>query len=274
MSNTFNINRFGKYWLYDLKMGWKRYGFGFLFMSIFPIIYYLLGAIFVVLFSKEHNLSDYHGIEFAGRAIAFAIASGVLVLSFPKGVYGLVTDKEKGSAWLMLPASRLEKFIAMMLNCLVVAPIIFIALYLASDAILTAFDPQMGDPLVITGQKFNQGVFSTGYVQISSFAFLTLVWVSLIEYMSIFLTGAAYFKKHKVIFTILVLIVLQTIFSWIIMLIFNFGTNNFEPAWLHKISITEQGFVNFLNWCTNISLIVILAITSTLIWFRLKKLQH
>lgn len=124
MSNTFNINRFGKYWLYDLKMAWKRYGFGFLYMSIFPIIYYILGAIFIILFSKEHNLSDYHGIEFAGRAIAFGIASGVLVLSYPKGVYGLVTDKEKGSAWLMLPASRLEKFTAMMLNCLVIVPII------------------------------------------------------------------------------------------------------------------------------------------------------
>ena len=135
MSNSFNISRFGKYWLYDLKMAWKRFGFGFMFTSIFPIIYYILGAILVVLFSKEHNLSDYHGIEFAGRALAFGIACAVLVLSFPKGVYGLVTDKEKGSAWLMLPASRLEKFITMILNCLVIAPIIFIALYLASDAI-------------------------------------------------------------------------------------------------------------------------------------------
>ena len=273
MSNTFNINRFGKYWLYDLKMAWKRYGFGFMFMSIFPIIYYILGAIFIILFSKEHNLSDYHGIEFAGRAIAFGIASGVLVLSYPKGVYGLVTDKEKGSAWLMLPASRLEKFTAMMLNCLVIAPIIFLALYLASDAILTAFDPQMGDPLAITGHKFSQGVFSTSYenIQISSFAFLTLVLISLIEYLSIFLTGAVYFKKHKVLFTILILMGLQTFFSWIIMML---GMSNAEPSWLENINPTTQDFVNLLNWLTNIGLIVILAITGTMIWLRLKKLQH
>ena len=239
MSNTFNINRFGKYWLYDLKMAWKRYGFGFLYMSIFPIIYYILGAIFIILFSKEHNLSDYHGIEFAGRAIAFGIASGVLVLSYPKGVYGLVTDKEKGSAWLMLPA----------------------------------FDPQMGDPLAITGQKFSQGVFSTSYgnIQISSFAFLTLVLISLIEYLSIFLTGATYFKKHKVLFTILILLGIQTILSWIIMMI---GISNAEPRWLEKINPSTQDFVNLLNWLTNIGLIVILAITGTMIWLRLKKLQH
>ena len=273
MSNSFNISRFGKYWLYDLKMAWKRFGFGFMFTSIFPIIYYILGAILVVLFSKEHNLSDYHGIEFAGRAIAFGIASGVLVLSYPKGVYGLVTDKEKGSAWLMLPASRLEKFTAMMLNCLVIVPIIFIALYLASDAILTAFDPQMGDPLAITGQKFSQGVFSTSYgnIQISSFAFLTLVLISLIEYLSIFLTGATYFKKHKVLFTILILLGIQTILSWIIMMI---GISNAEPRWLEKINPSTQDFVNLLNWLTNIGLIVILAITGTMIWLRLKKLQH
>lgn len=254
-------------------MAWKKFGFGFLFMSLFPIVYYILGAILVVLFGKEHNLSDYHGIEFPGRVLAFGIACFIITLSFPKGVYGHVTDKDKGGAWLMLPSSRLEKFIAMMLNCLVIAPTVFMTIYLASDAILTVFDPKMGDPIAITGQKFSQGVFSTGYgdIQISLFASLMLVLVSLIGNMSPFLTGAVYFKKHKILFTILILLGLQTILSWMIMMI---GMSAHDSEWLEDISITAQDFVNFLNWGTNVTLIVILSITGTMIWFRLKKLQH
>ncbi|MCI2107788.1 MAG: hypothetical protein LKJ95_03655 [Bacteroidales bacterium] len=274
MSNTFDINRFGKYLLYDMKMAWKRYGYGFLFMSFFPIVNYIFGAIFFILFSEDHNLSDYHGIEFTERAIIFGIACVILVLSMPKGVYGHVTDKEKGSSWLMLPASRLEKFTAMMLNCLVIAPLIFLGLYLATDATLTAIDPQMGDPLAIAGHKFSGGVFSPGNsgIQISSFAFAALVFISLIENLSVFLTGAVYFKKNKVLFTILILTGLQTIFSWIIMIL---GMSADDlPMWLESFNPTAQDFVNFLNWGTNISLVITLCITGSLIWMRLKKLQH
>ena len=52
------------------------------------------------------------------------------------------------------------------------------------------------------------------------------------------------------------------------------GISNAEPRWLEKINPSTQDFVNLLNWLTNIGLIVILAITGTMIWLRLKKLQH
>jgi hypothetical protein len=271
MSNTFNIKRFGRYWVYDLKMAWKRYGYGFLFISLFPIVFYILGALFHVIFGSGHNLSDYHGIDFDVRITTFIIAWYILVMTFPRSVYGHVTNKEIGSAWLMLPASRLEKFISMMVNCLLIIPIVFTALYLGSDAMMTAIEPQMGKPIALAAIHYNKGIIdgamAVDSIQISSFALIVLVLISIIQEMAIFLTGAVYFKRHKILMTILVLLGLYIILIWIITTL---STQNIIGA----DQITAQGFADFLNWIINIWTVLILAVTGTMIWFRLKKLQH
>jgi hypothetical protein len=279
MSNTFNIKRFGRYWVYDLKMAWKRYGYGFLFTSLFPIVFYILGAIFHVLFGSGHNLSDYHGIDFDVRIITFIIAWFILVLTFPKSVYGHVTNKEIGSAWLMLPASRLEKFISMMVNCLLIIPIVFLALYFGSDALMTAIEPQMGKPIALAAIHYYnsgnlEGATAMSSIQISSFAFIVLILISILQYMAIFLTGAVYFRRRKILMTILVLIGLQIILIWIINIKIFFGGSSSILEWSYSDQITAQGFANFLNWTINIWTVLVLAVTGTMIWLRLKKLQH
>ena len=278
MSNTFNIKRFGRYWGYDLKMVWTRKNYGFLFLSLFPIVFYIIGAIFHVIFGNGHNLSDYHGIDFDGRLLAFTIASFILVISYPKTIYGYVTNKEKGSAWLMLPASTLEKFISMIVNCLLIIPIVFLALYFGSDALMTAIEPQMGKPIVLAAIHYNKGIIegamAVDSIQISSFALIVLIFISIIQNMAVFLTGAVYFRKRKILMTILVLIGLQIILAWIINIKIFAGGSTSILEWSYSDQITAQGFANFLNWSVNIITVVILAVTGTMIWFRLKKLQH
>jgi hypothetical protein len=103
--------------------------------------------------------------------------------------------------------------------------------------------------ILLPSQGINsaEGIFpGNSGIQISSFAFAALVFISLIENLSVFLTGAVYFKKNKVLFTILILTGLQTIFSWIIMIL---GMSADDlPMWLESFNPTAQDFVNFLNW--------------------------
>ena len=58
-------------------------------------------------------------------------------------LYGFVTDRRKGSSYLMIPASTTEKFVSLLVNALVVIPVAFVAVQLGVDALLCLVDPTM-----------------------------------------------------------------------------------------------------------------------------------
>lgn len=114
MDNTFKISRFGKYFVYDLKRQWKNIGMLMLIFSLFPIIFYMIYMFFAAMFDGG-LMKIFIGLEIDGpaggtRFGVFAVMSTIFVMLFPSRAYGEITNKAKGSEWLMLPASRLEKF--------------------------------------------------------------------------------------------------------------------------------------------------------------------
>lgn len=101
MNNTFNFNRFGKYFLYDLKRQWKNIGMLMLIFALFPIIFYMLYMFFAALFSDEGLMWLFFGISTDGPTLwtrfgVFVAMTAIFVMIFPSRAYGEITDKAKG----------------------------------------------------------------------------------------------------------------------------------------------------------------------------------
>ena len=275
MSNTFNINRFGKYFVYDLKRQWKNIGMLMLIFSLFPIIFYMIYMFFAAMFDGG-LMKIFIGLEIDGpaggtRFGVFAVMSTIFVMLFPSRAYGEITNKAKGSEWLMLPASRLEKFTSMMLISLVVIPLVYVVVYFLSDAFVCLLDKSCGDSLM--SFRINKEIGTSDFI-IPANGFWLLA-ANIVEYVSIFLLGGLIFKKWKVVGTALVLFALGMAFSGLFSTFITNADLDWWGKWFTDWAIRHADNLDlWLNALLNFWLLLILAICGTWSWFRIKRLQH
>ena len=105
MNETFNFNRFWTYFKYDLKQMWRNHSKAAIMIGGASAIFYVVWVLFSLVFF-QHWTSPVIYARFGVLVLAFA------VLEFYQAyTYGYLTDKKKGSAWLMIPASKAEKFV-------------------------------------------------------------------------------------------------------------------------------------------------------------------
>ena len=275
MDNTFKISRFGKYFVYDLKRQWKNIGMLMLIFSLFPIIFYMIYMFFAAMFDGG-LMKIFIGLEIDGpaggtRFGVFAVMSTIFVMLFPSRAYGEITNKAKGSEWLMLPASRLEKFTSMMLISLVVIPLVYVVVYFLSDAFVCLLDKSCGDSLM--SFRINKEIGTSDFV-IPANGFWLLA-ANIVEYVSIFLLGGLIFKKWKVVGTALVLFALGMVFSGLFSAFITNADLEWWGNWFTDWAIRHADNLDlWLNALLNFWLLLILAICGTWSWFRLKRLQH
>ena len=275
MNNTFNLSRFGKYFVYDLKRQWQNIGLLMLIFALFPIIFYMLYMFFAALFDgglwKIFTGLAIDGPNGGVRFGIFALMTTIFVMLYPSRAYGEITDKAKGAEWLMLPASRLEKYISMMLNTLVVIPIVFIAVYLLSDAFVCLFDKSCGDPMM--SFRINE-LINTTDITIPTNGFWLLA-ANIVEYAIIFLLGGLIFKKWKVVGTVIVLFALGMVFSLLASVFFTNVDLVSLGDWFSDWVIRHADSLDvWLNAFINLWILLILAICGTWSWFRIKRMQH
>lgn len=276
MDNTFKISRFGKYLAYDLKRQWKNVGMLALLFAISPAIFYMLYMFFAALFSDEGLMRLFFGISTDGPTLwtrlgMFAFTTAIFVMLFPSRAYGKITDKAKGSEWLMLPASRLEKFTSMMLISLVIIPIAYICVYFLSDGAVCLLDKSCGDSLM--SFKINSNILDHSIV-IPANGFWILA-ACIVENAIIFLLGGLVFKKWKVVGTVLVLFALNLAFSGLISAIIS----NADPEWwsdrLLDWTLRHADHLDlWVNAMANFGLLLTVTVCGTWSWFRIKRLQH
>ena len=136
MNNIFDLERFGKYFVYDLKTARSNYGLTMLIVAGVPVILYVLSIIFSTIFTLHMQAPS-----LPLRIVFFCIATVIMFMSFPAQAYGRITDKKAGSEWVLIPASKLEKYLSMVIITGIIVPLVFFALYFLTDAILSFLDP-------------------------------------------------------------------------------------------------------------------------------------
>ena len=143
-NDIFNFRRFGKYFGTDIRTCWANFGLSLLTISIlFPVVTYFISTTFNLLMK-----SAWDGPDMGIRVFIFCIAVLCMVITMPVKCYGRITEKQYGSFWITLPASRLEKFISMFLMTCIIVPVTGIAIYLGIDALICAFDHTCGNNLI------------------------------------------------------------------------------------------------------------------------------
>ena len=221
MNDIFNFTRFGKYYVSDLRNTFNNTWLTVLLTSLSGIAAYLFcGAI--------HLLADgsWDSYGLAGRGISFIILLYVLILVVPSKAYGFFTDKRSGGFYTLIPASSLEKFLAMFINTAILAPLAYFAIALTADGLLCLADPHCGQTLAAAvaggAQDFNElcsGSIDEEMQTSQFFSFGELCWgvaVNLLGWTMTFLLGALYFKKNKIGKTILAVILVSMAVSLVL----------------------------------------------------------
>lgn len=272
-NDIFDFRRFGKYFASDIRTCAANYGLSLLTIALLtPIANEVFTAIFKILFTRTWS-----GPEIAGRLTIFAIAMFCLIVTMPVKCYGKITDKQYGSFWLTLPASRLEKILSMLILCCVVIPTIGFGLYLGMDALLCAIDHTCGQSLVAgavdlirTLGDFEEplvGQFLSPWLYIDEVLCMTLP----------FLLGALCFKTGKTVKTFLALAAFSTAISMIgspLMLSFMGDWMNMANEEEAARMLFESGFFKNLIWIDIISDTIFNGGLIAAIWFRIKTLKH
>ena len=277
MDNKFNLNRFGKYFAYDLKSIWREQRVFLLVWCLLPIFFYMVYMFFSAFghgFFSILNGISINRPPLAIRVSVFSLASVIFLVLFPSRTYGFVTEKAKGSAWLMLPASRLEKFLSMVLICLVIAPIVYFCVYLLSDALVCLLDRQCGSSILAAWNDFFTYRLTDEHVWLGGNGLWALV-SSCLQITSVFLLGALIFKKMKVTKTVLALFVV----SMVLFAIFaTFMSHADISSFGERIANWMAGHADnidvWINFWGNLELAIIVIGCGVWSWFRVKNLQH
>ena len=277
MNNTFSFSRFGRFFLYDFKRWAVSYGPSFLMMCLMPAVLYAIVLVFGLVFSQHWSSP-----EIISRTTVFAVVTSLLLITYPSNVYGFLTDRKSGSAYLMIPASAGEKFASMMANVLLAVPVIFFSVYLSVDALICAIDSNCGPSLIASAGNaidfllhFGESL-GDGPAAVS----VNLFWVYLYLCIAIlyFLLCAVVFNRHKILYPILIIIGLNMLLSLIAGVVFT--AFSFDGDFIRSISnkiLTEWNIgttVTVYNLlCTLINLLATGGL-AVAVYFRVKTIKH
>ena len=178
----------------------------------------------------------------------------------------------------MIPASKAEKFVSMLLMTLIVIPVLFFVVYFAIDGFLSLVDPTYGQAL-ITGIS---GLYTTAVNMITNlgaefpitFSPSSLIFPSIISLFSnflYFLLCGICFKKNKIVGAFAILFGLSMVSSLLMGLLVPQYVQNFSG------DVPDEQMLRWVvNW-VNGSIIFSCLLTAGLawgVWRRIKTIQH
>lgn len=286
-NEIFNFKRFGKYFASDIRTCTRNYGISLLAISLLSLATtYFISIALNLIGDKEWQGP---GIEI--RSIVFIAAIMLIVITMPAKCYGKLTDKQYGSLWLMLPASRLEKFISMVIMTVTVFPLAGMILYLGLDTLICAIDPTCGNNIIagvagirldLIHNELQAELLAEGMSQqsVEAVSQLTNPLMYIGEFAGTilpFLLGAIFFRKGKIVMTFISIfafgMVMSIVAPPIIIIackdvIMQVGETGDVNILLESMVIQHLALLNFIvNAIGNIAML-------TAIYFRIKTLKH
>lgn len=288
----FNFERFGKYFVSDLKTCRANYGLSLLVISVLvPLATYIM-----TIGVKAIAENAWEGPSIFFRGSVFVIAMLCMTITMPVKCYGRLTEKQYGSFWLSLPASRLEKFLSMILIVTIIAPAASAVIYLGVDFLNCLVDRTCGMSIIGGIIKLFRGIEPMkSEIMVNIMAeepelvesMKTIMqqmfspWIYIDEYIVAclpFLLGAIFFKNGKVVKTFLAIAAFGTIVSFIatplmaghyIKLLENDMTDPVAVMQFYSTGVFKhlELIDTLTDTITNVAML-------TAIWFRLKTLKH
>ena len=197
MSNVFNINRFGRYFMNELAVARRNAGLSLAIVSCMPVFVLVVYEFFALVFT-----GSFQPVHIIAIVASYIISQMIAVIAFPMRQYGKLTDRRAGSDWLLLPASGLEKYLSLLLVSCVVVPMVWIALMAGTDFLLSLIMPgywEFGFPRFL-------GFYSDSLSLIGIHTSPALyVYSGLCVNILYFTLCAVVFRKNKVVWSFLVL---------------------------------------------------------------------
>ena len=271
MNKIFSLKRFGRYFTFDLKNAVNNFGLLLLIMCCLPVILLIGRVLLSIIFGGGESIPS-----LPERISLFSIALLIMMITSPVKLYGGLTEKKYGSSWLLIPASRLEKFISMLLICLIVVPVAYLIVYLGVDGILSLlikdYSPAIiGSDAMKTFMSFHiPEDIPFEMVGGSSLYFFGSMAATIL----VFLLGGLCFKKGKVGKTILALFIIMMVVGIITFIIFVKSPEHFESL-MERADVMDPeriaSSISIWSWILNI---LFFGGLGTAIYFRLKTLKH
>lgn len=274
-SETFTFQRFWNYFKYDLKQLWHNNGKAAVLLGFISVICYLIWVLGSLVFSASWNAP---GPE---ARIMFFILGSIILMFYQTKTYGYLTEKRPGQAWLMIPASTLEKFISMMIITIIVIPCAYVVSYLVLDSLIALLDPTAGQSILMgvtpLAEKISTGLSAAseeGY----QFHLGLLAFPLLIQQISnflYFLLCGISFKKWKIVGSLAIMLALSAVITPLFSLI---SLHTWAPMLASYGSgddpVIIANFVNnVMNWSTVINSVIMIGLAIG-IYFRIKTLKH
>ncbi len=288
-NDIFNFRRFGKYFASDIRTCYANYGLSLLSISMLSlVISYLLYAVLSLIFGGE-----WIGLPVGARAFIFAFVMFLITVTMPVKCYGQLTQKQYGMMWLMVPVSKFEKFLSMIILSCIIVPVLGAFLYLGLDAIICAVDHTCGSSLLYTAFdglasiREEIAVEKELLVESRLYSFskqITSPWLYLDDVFGIslpFVLGALVFKKGKTAKTILSLAALGTFSSIVCVPLMMDWANALSDMNLYgDLSANDLNYVFDHGIFKNVGLYDTMSDTLAnlaflaAIYFRIKTLKH
>ncbi len=276
MNRVFSFSRFGRYFKYDFRRWMTSYGLTFILTAAMPVILYLAGGLISLVWGEGWNTP---GISI--RVVFACLVACVFVLTYPSNVYGFVTDRKVGAMFTVLPVSVTEKFVSMLLNSIVVLPALFVLLYFSCDALICLIDPSCGGTLFASATDLLSVIVNAPWakdapVHISLFA----VYMEFAAGVLYFLLGAVCFKKHKILYPVLILIGVQMLLSVVAVPFFTAWLPGLDDcaknAGMKIISDPDSlgAAITAFNVITTLGQLLLLALLGGGIYWRLRTVKH
>ena len=267
MKDNFKWSRFGQLLWHDIKNIWPRFGLTMLCLLLIPVALFILTWIFTGRLGTT---------TISVRASWIALITLLVVIMAPSRLYKNSNESGSGLYFAMLPASKIEKYISMLLVTMVICPLIFLLSSLVIDTLLWLIGMIDGDE---TGAIWSLFSYSDQFIYYNtSMGIGSLILSIVISYLctqSIFLFTSTIFKSHKVTKTILWLLLIGFVMSVIVMpIMMSLGINYSENIYMY---LSESDVAKMVSnvYIINLVLEALFAI-GLYIWtgFRLKNMKY
>lgn len=208
MNKTFDIKRFVNVVRCDGMSYFQNFGWTLAVLWGIPV------GIWFICYMTANNTGEITEARYGFLQFLMIVA----IILIPSRLYKNSNDSRKGIQFAMLPASSLEKFLSMIIYCLIVTPILYMFGAVAIDTIFTLIPGKNPYENYVINQIFNVNLIEVDFGDLEKLVMnLPFYQIFIIlSCTSIFMFTNMLFKKRKVSKTIGILALLGIVFMVII----------------------------------------------------------